>query len=777
MNEYQECHMSEEKKTYKCSVTGIDCAACAAKIEHAIADIDGVSDASVSFMNSSLTYACDPEKEAEIRQEIEKKVHDEEPDAVVKTASLKQYDFLIEDIDCADCAAKVERKIAAIDGIEDVSLDFMNSHLKYRCDPARSAELEAEMRAEVKKEEPDAVVSAWTEKKKVRAEEEEEEEEKNVLPRIIIGGILFVISLFLDNQIGFVLAGIAYVVLGYDVIIRAFKGIGHGQLFDEHFLMTVATFAAIYLKDMKEACGVMLFYQIGEYFQDMAVSRSRKSIGELMDIRPDSARVRRNEQWETVSPEEVAVDEIIMVQPGERIPLDGTVVSGTSSLDTASLTGEARPRDVQPGDTVISGAINQTGVLEIRTSRLAGDSTAARILSLVEDSESHKAKAENFITKFSRYYTPIVVFAAIITAIVVGVVTGDYHEGVYRACTFLVISCPCALVISIPLSFFSGIGGLSSRGVLVKGADLVENLSQVKQVVMDKTGTLTTGHFAVADVSGDREQVLKDAAYAESRSHHPLAEGIREAYQGTVDEEKIHDVQEIPGRGVSIVYEDRQVLAGNSRLMEDHGISVEEDPTGTTVYVAVNGTFEGKIVLRDAFKDDAAEAIASLKKAGKRTVLLSGDNKKITDEAAAQLGVDEAYGGCLPQDKVAKVKELKQNGMTAFVGDGVNDAPVLTAADIGIAMGALGSDAAIEAADVVIMDDDPAKISLAINAAGRILRIARENIWFAIIIKIITLVLGALGIANMWMAIFADTGVAMLCALNSLRLLRIARKK
>ena len=768
--------MREEVKQYRCRVEDIDCAACAAKIEHSISELKGISDVSLSYMNSSLVYKCAPEDAGRIEKEIIDTVQAEEPDArVILTEKKKQVDLLIEDIDCADCAAKVEKKISEIEGIEDVSLDFMNSHLRYTCDPADAAAMEQKVREVTAREEPDAKISAWTEKKKVNVEKEEAEEEENTLPRIIIGGVLFAIAMAVSGRGGIILAACAYVILGYDVILKAFKGIGHGQLFDEHFLMTVATFAAVYLGDMKEACGVMLFYQIGEYFQDMAVDRSRRSIGALMDIRPDSARVNRNGNWVDVSPEDVAVDEIIEIRPGERVPLDGVVTKGSSSLDTASLTGEARPRDVMAGDEVMSGAINQTGVLEVRTTKLYGDSTASRILALVEDSDSHKAKAENFITRFSRYYTPIVVFAAIGVALIVALASGNWNEGVYRACTFLVISCPCALVISIPLSFFSGIGGLSSRGVLVKGADLVETLSDVKQIVMDKTGTLTTGHFAVSEVDGDREQVLEDAAYAECNSHHPLALGIKEAYGKEIDETKISGVSEIAGKGVEVSVGSRVILAGNQRLMEDHGIHVEKDPSGTAVYVAADGKYEGRIVLRDAFKPNAREAIQAMHQAGKKTVLLSGDNQAITMEAAEKLGTDEAYGECLPQDKVEKVKELKHNGVTAFVGDGVNDAPVLNTADIGIAMGALGSDAAIEAADVVIMDDDPAKITLAVSAAGRILKVARQNIWFAIIIKVLTLVLGALGIANMWMAIFADTGVAMLCVLNSLRLLRIAR--
>ena len=762
------------KKTYKYSVCGIDCADCAAKIEHNIAGINGISDVSLDFMNSRLTYTADETDGPAIEKKMRDIVHDEEDEAVVTSLNTKTYTFKVEDIDCADCAAKIEHSIAGIEGISDVSLDFMNSRLTYRADPRDAARIEKEMRQIVKNEEEDARVSASEEK---AVEEAEEDEGRHMPARIISGAVLFVLSFVFKGNVSFVLALAAYLILGYDVIIRAFKGIGHGRLFDENFLMTVATFAAVYLGDMKEACGVMLFYQIGEYFQDLAVEKSRKSIGDLMDIRPDHAVVSRDGEWVSTDPQEVSVGDLIQVSPGERVPLDGVVVKGSSSLNTSSLTGESKPRDVDVNDEVISGAINETGVLEIRVTKEYGESTATKILELVENADGHKAKAEHFITKFSRYYTPIVVFSAIAVAIAVGIATGNWNDGVYRACTFLVISCPCALVISIPLSFFSGIGGLSSRGVLVKGADLVETLAKVKQVVMDKTGTLTNGTFTADKVTGDRDTVLFDAAAAESHSSHPIAIGIRNANNAAVDTEKLSDVKEIAGRGLSVNYDEHIILAGNARLMRDSGIEFTEEKTPeTVVYVAKDGIYEGAVLLKDTLKKNAAASIADMKAEGIHTVMLSGDNPELTQQAAQELGVDEAWGGCLPQDKVQKVLDLKKNGVTAFVGDGVNDAPVLANADIGMAMGALGSDAAIEAADVVLMDDDPAKITLAVKASRRILRTARQNIYFAIIVKIVTLILGAFGIANMWMAIFADTGVAMLCVLNSLRLLRISRK-
>ena len=797
-------HEEEETATYKFEVVGIDCANCAAKLESKIAQIEGISNVALNFMTSTLTYDCDHDEGKRIEAEMRELVAKEEPDAVVTSKGhshhhhehehhheeIEVHEVITErtrrysavGIDCADCAAKLEGKIAKISGISNVHISFMNSTLTYDCDEADAVRIENEVKEIFAKEEPDAVVSPLTEEiRKEIKEDSEQGEDRSELYRLICGAVLFVAGLFLNGAAQTAAELAAYLVLGWDVLYKAVKGIGRGQVFDEHFLMAVATLAAIYLKDYREAAGVMLFYQIGEYFQDLAVDRSRRSIGELMDIRPESADVYRHGQWLTVDPDEVRIGERIRVKPGERVPLDGIILSGASSLDTSSLTGESKPRDVDEGDEVISGSVNQTGVLEMKVSKEYGDSTVARILDLVENQESRKSSQENFITKFSRVYTPAVVFSAIAVAIIVSLLGYGIEEGVRRACTFLVISCPCALVISIPLSFFAGIGGLSSRGILVKGANLIEPLAKVDQIVMDKTGTLTSGKFAVEEILADeakKAQIVEDGAYAESLSNHPIAIGIREAYGKQIDHARVSEVKEIAGRGMSVKYDGHTILAGNYKLMQDHQIECrQETAAGTLVYVARDGAYEGCLVLRDQLKPDAKEAVRSLQAAGKKCIIVSGDNQETTDMIAKQLGADMAFGECMPADKVERLKELKKNGTTAFIGDGVNDAPVLTAADTGFAMGALGSDAAIEAADVVIMDDQPSKISLAITSAQRILRVANQNIYGAIIVKVGTLILGAFGIANMWMAIFADTGVAMLCVMNSMRLLHIARKQ
>ncbi|MSS58242.1 cadmium-translocating P-type ATPase [Erysipelotrichaceae bacterium Oil+RF-744-GAM-WT-6] len=768
----------------KLHLEGLDCADCAAKLEGKLAGIPGISNVQVSFLNLSAVYECEASEDAEIEKEVRRIIAEEEPEVQVsRIAAGKKVvsRFHLEGLDCADCAAKLERKIAEIPGIEHVQVDFMTLSASYECAPKDDQRIEAEMRRIIAEMEPEVIVTRLEKLAGMPAEEaEEDEDSETVLKQIIIGAVLLLIGVFFQGTVRNVLFLASYVVLGYQILIRAVKNIGRGQLFDENFLMAVATVAAIFLGDYAEAAGVMLFYQIGEYFQDRAVAKSKKSIGDLMNIRPDYAVVSRNGAFIQVSPEEVEIGEIVRVKPGEKIPLDGVIVKGSSSLNTASLTGESKPRDVEPGDEVISGSVNETGLLEIRVTKEFGESTVAKILDLVQNSQTKRAKAENFITKFSRVYTPIVVFSAIAVAVMVGIFTRNWSEGIYRACTFLVISCPCALVISIPLSFFAGIGGLSSRGVLVKGANLIETLAKTEQVVMDKTGTLTSGTFAAEEVLTDQDQnrVLEDAAYAECYSNHPIAEGIRKSYGKKIEESRISEVQEIPGRGVRMKLDGAQILAGNARLMQEENIPFTEcSMPGSLVYVARDGAYEGCIVLRDQLKPDAKKAIAGLKKAGIRTAIVSGDSMEVTSMVQDQLGADMAFGECLPDQKVAKLEELKKGYVTAFVGDGVNDAPVLTVADIGIAMGALGSDAAIEAADVVIMDDQPSKIVLAIDGAKRVLRVANENIYGAITIKILTLVLGALGIANMWWAIFADTGVAMLCVLNSMRLLKIAEKK
>lgn len=600
--------------------------------------------------------------------------------------------------------------------------------------------------------------------------------------------LIFVIT---DPQgwLGFVLFLIAYLTIGYDILIKACKGIRNKQPFDENFLMAVATLGAMGLGDYKEAAAVMLFYQTGELFQSIAVGRSRRNISQLMDIRPDYANIENADgELEQVDPDEVAIGSIIVVKPGEKIPIDGTIVEGSTTLDTAALTGESVPRDAKCGDEALSGCINLSGVIKIKTSREFGESTVSKILDLVENASSKKSKSEAFITRFARVYTPTVCAGALALAIIPPVVSlamgnpSAWDVWLYRALTFLVISCPCALVISIPLTFFAGIGGASNAGVLVKGSNYLEGLSEVRNVVFDKTGTLTRGVFEVSGVYNntvDEAVLLEYAAYAECYSDHPISKSLKAAYGKPVDPERVADVHEISGNGVTAVFDGKSVAAGNARLMSSLGIEVPPcDEPGTLVHVAVNGTYCGVILISDKLKDGAKDAIAALKQSGiKKTVMLTGDAKRIADATAAELGIDEVYSELLPAGKVSKVEELL-GGLggkekLAFVGDGINDAPVLSRADIGIAMGALGSDAAIEAADIVLMDDDPRKISKAIRISRKALRIVHENIYFAIGVKVICLVLVAVGIANMWIGIFADVGVMVIAVLNAIRALNV----
>ena len=615
--------------------------------------------------------------------------------------------------------------------------------------------------------------------------------QKKVLLRIIIAAVLMLIFVITDPQgwLGFVLFLIAYLTIGYDILIKACKGIRNKQPFDENFLMAVATLGAMGLGDYKEAAAVMLFYQTGELFQSIAVGRSRRNISQLMDIRPDYANIENADgELEQVDPDEVAIGSIIVVKPGEKIPIDGTIVEGSTTLDTAALTGESVPRDAKCGDEALSGCINLSGVIKIKTSREFGESTVSKILDLVENASSKKSKSEAFITRFARVYTPAVCAGALALAIIPPVVSlamgnpSAWDVWLYRALTFLVISCPCALVISIPLTFFAGIGGASNAGVLVKGSNYLEGLSEVRNVVFDKTGTLTRGVFEVSGVYNntvDEAVLLEYAAYAECYSDHPISKSLKAAYGKPVDPERVADVHEISGNGVTAVFDGKSVAAGNARLMSSLGIEVPPcNEPGTLVHVAVNGTYCGVILISDKLKDGAKDAIAALKQSGiKKTVMLTGDAKRIADATAAELGIDEVYSELLPADKVSKVEELL-GGLggkekLAFVGDGINDAPVLSRADIGIAMGALGSDAAIEAADIVLMDDDPRKISKAIRISRKALRIVHENICFAIGVKVICLVLVAVGIANMWFGIFADVGVMVIAVLNAIRALNV----
>lgn len=605
--------------------------------------------------------------------------------------------------------------------------------------------------------------------------------------KIIIALILFFIALIVDfgniwiNNILYILA---YAMLGIEIVIKAFKNIIKGKVFDENFLMAVATIGAFAIGELPEAVAVMLFYQVGELFQSYAVSKSRKSISNLMDIRPDFANVERNKDVEKVKPENVKIGEIIIIKPGEKVPLDGIVVEGNSSLDTKALTGESLPKDVKVNEEVLSGFINLNGVIKVKVTKEYGESTVSKILDLVENASNKKSKSENFITKFAKYYTPIVVITALILAIVPPLIIKDavLSDWIYRALSFLVVSCPCALVISIPLSFFGGIGGASKMGVLIKGSNYLEALSNTEIVVFDKTGTLTKGVFEVQKVAPEgisKEELLEVTAYSEHYSNHPIAISIKNAYGREIDEEKIINTNEIPGFGIMAKIEDKEILVGNEKLMNENKISFSKcDSIGTILYVAIDKKYAGYIVIADKIKDDSKDTIKLLKKNNiKQTVMLTGDRKKVGEEVAKELGIDKVYTDLLPDGKVKKVEELltsrAQKGKLIFVGDGINDAPVLAISDIGVAMGGLGSDAAIEAADVVIMTDEPSKLVNAIKLSKRTMRIVKENIIFAIFVKVLVLVLSALGVATMWEAVFADVGVSIIAIINALRALRV----
>ena len=608
--------------------------------------------------------------------------------------------------------------------------------------------------------------------------------QKKTLYRILLAFVLFVVCLLLpvEGLARLVLFLVPYVVIGWDVLWKAVRNIMNGQVFDENFLMCVATIGALIIGEFPEAVAVMLFYQVGELFQNVAVSRSRQSISALMDIRPDYANIQRDGQLVQVDPEEVAVEDVIVIKAGERVPLDGTVLEGTSALDTAALTGESLPRDVGVGDEVISGCVNLSGLLHVKVSKPFGQSTVARILDLVENSSEKKAQAEHFITKFARYYTPIVVFAALALAVVPSLATGQWGTWVPRALNFLVVSCPCALVISIPLSFFGGIGGASKQGILVKGSNYLEALAQVGVVVFDKTGTLTQGEFAVTAVHPEgigEGELLELAALAEQFSTHPISKSIVAAWGGTPDQGRAAEVEEVAGHGVRAVIDGRQVLAGNRKLMDRENISValDHDHPGTVIHVAVEGKYAGHLVIADRPKATSAQALRELKAAGVReTVMLTGDAQGAAQAVAQELGLDQFYAQLLPADKVERVEALlqekKPREKLVFVGDGINDAPVLSRADIGVAMGALGSDAAIEAADIVLMDDDLLKLPVAVRIASQTLSIVRQNVVFALGVKLLVLALSAAGRANMWAAVFADVGVSVLAILNASRMLK-----
>lgn len=696
-------------------------------------------------------------------------------------------EFILEDLGCANCAAKMENQIKALPGVSVASVNFTTSTLAIEAERDDIEKIIAEARNIITRIEPHVVVR---EKKLTRTPKKvyllmEQNEEKLELFRLAAGAVLYLIAVFLEfsQPMELLLYGLSYVLSGGEVVLKAVRNIARGQVFDENFLMTVATVGAFAIKEYPEAVAVMLFYQMGELFQDVAVNRSRRSIEALMDIRPDFANLKKGEEIIQVNPEEVIIGDVILVKPGERVPLDGKVIEGNSLVDTSALTGESVPRDVKPGDGILSGSINTNGVLLVEVTKEYGESTVAKILDLVQNASSKKAPTENFITKFARYYTPGVVFTAAALAFIPPLVIpgAGFSDWLYRALIFLVISCPCALVVSIPLGFFGGIGGASKNGILVKGGNYLEALNNVDTVVFDKTGTLTKGVFKVTSVVPEKglskEDLLEYAALAEVYSTHPIAKSILESFGKEVSKQRIDTYEEIAGHGVRVVVEGKTILAGNMKLMDKAGILVSNQQiTGTIVHVAVDGKYAGYLVISDELKEDSARALEHLRNIGiKRLVMLTGDSKAVASQVAEALKLEEVYAELLPHEKVEKMEkiyETKGKGNLVFVGDGINDAPVLARADVGVAMGGLGSDAAIEAADVVIMTDEPSKIATAIKIAKRTRSIVWQNIIFALGVKGLVLLLGAGGMATMWEAVFADVGVAVIAILNAMRVMK-----
>ncbi|MGP7818503.1 heavy metal translocating P-type ATPase [Niallia sp. 01092] len=778
------------KKEYL--LEGLDCANCAMKIEKGIASISGVDNCSVNFATQTLSMQVNKQDEEEIITKTQKKIHTLEPHIKVKEKQKNQASsatLVLENLDCANCAAKIEKEVVKIDGVAAASVDFVAKKLIIEAPRRELDHLIEQATAIIKRIEPQVTVRHANQKDHghEHSHDHGSENTKKMIVRLGMGAVVASIGLFapLSAFTEFLLFLLAYLIIGGDIVLRAVKNIMRGQWFDEHFLMAIATIGAFAVQQYPEGVAVMFFYQIGELFQGIAVNRSRKSISSLMNIRPDYANIKVGNDIKQISPEEVGIGDTIVVKPGEKVPLDGKVIEGNSMVDTSALTGESLPREVETGSEVLSGFINKNGVLTVEVTKEYGESTVSKILELVQNASSRKAPTENFITKFARFYTPVVVIIAAMLAIIPPLLisSATFSEWVYRALIFLVISCPCALVVSIPLGFFGGIGAASKSGILVKGSNYLEALNDVKYVVFDKTGTLTKGVFAVASiqpVSGIREEeLLKHAVYAESHSNHPIALSIRKAYTEEIDAEKVQDYQEISGHGIQVMVDGKEILAGNHKLMEKETIDfIPVQEVGTVIYVAVDKQFIGSIVISDQIKDDAPEAIKALKELGiKKTIMLTGDSKTVAEKVGKELKLDEVHAELLPQNKVEQIERLDklkaQNDKVLFVGDGINDTPVLARADVGMAMGGLGSDAAIEAADIVIMTDEPSKIATAIKIAKRTRSIVWQNIVFALGVKGVFLLLGAFGIATMWEAVFSDVGVTLLAVLNAMRVLKV----
>lgn len=780
---------------------GLGCANCAAKMETKINGLNGVHSANVNFATKTLTMEIEEiDKVEELIAAAASTVKDIEAHVKLKEKNLEKIlkkELLLEGLCCANCAAKIEKESKGIDGVKAATVDFVSTKLIMEIESLpKQRSIVEKVKEIVRRIEPDVkVIELDNKSAKSKHEDHDHEHEhehehgegnKKEWIQLGVGASIFAVATAFDFSFALELSLylISYVLVGGEVVLRALKNITRGQVFDENFLMGIATIGAFAIGNFPEGVAVMLFYQVGEIFQGMAVNRSRKSIAALMDIRPDFANLKLSDEIKKVSPEEVAVGDIIIVKPGEKVPLDGKVIEGSSMVDTSALTGESVPREVGAGDNVLGGVINKNGLLTIEVEKEFGDSTIAKILDLVQNASSKKAPTENFITKFARYYTPVVVFSALAMAVLppLFVEGATFSEWIYRALAFLVVSCPCALVVSVPLGFFGGIGGASRNGILVKGGNYLEALNNVEVVVFDKTGTLTKGVFKVTEVKVEnnvtKEELIAYAAHAESFSNHPIATSILNAYGKEVNQASIENYEEVSGHGVKVVVEGKEILAGNYKLMNKENIVYKEVETiGTVVHVAVDEVYAGYILISDEVKEDSAKAIKALKALGvKKTVMLTGDNKVVGTKVAQQLALDEVHAELLPDQKVEKVEQLDREkstkGKLIFVGDGINDAPVLARADIGIAMGGVGSDAAIEAADVVIMTDEPSKIATAIKIAKKTRTIVMQNIFIALAVKAVILVLVSLGMGTMWEAVFGDVGVTLIAVLNSMRAIK-----
>ncbi|MBM7854607.1 Cd2+/Zn2+-exporting ATPase [Desulfohalotomaculum tongense] len=780
--------MANAKK--ELTLKGLSCAACAAKMEVQLNKISGVTGVAVNFAAQKLyletNRALDMDR---VIEEVKAVIKELEPDVVVQEKKIDfttRKAFLLMGLDCARCASKIEERVSKIDGVKSVTLNL----------PAKKLVVEVEkeggfehffdrVKQTVQSIEPGVEVKELAVPGQGLSRAEEKAGEKKEMVRLAVGTVFFATGLIFKFPfaVEVLLYGISYLLVGGEILLKSVRNISRGQFFDENFLMSVATLGAFAIRQFSEAVAVMLFYQVGELFQDMAVNRSRRSIAALMDIRPDYANLKSGNEIKQVNPEDVSIGDVIVVKPGEKVPLDGKVIEGKAMMDTSALTGEPVPREAVPGTEVLAGFINKSGILTVEVSKGFGESTVAKILDLVENAAGKKAPTESFITRFARYYTPVVVFGALAIAVLppLFIAGATFSRWIYRALVVLVISCPCALVVSIPLGFFGGIGGASRNGVLVKGGNYLETMNNVKLAVFDKTGTLTKGVFKVTDVvpgaGFERDELLEYAAYAETYSNHPIARSVQEAYNKEVDTKKIASFEEITGHGIKVQVRGKTILAGNAKLMAREGISHSEtDIAGTVVHLAVDGKYAGYIVISDAIKEDSIRAMRGLKEAGvRKLVMLTGDNRVVGEEVGRRLEMDEVHAQLLPEQKVEQVERLNRakgpGEKLIFVGDGINDAPVLARADVGVAMGGLGSDAAIEAADVVLMTDEPSKLVTAIKIARRTRGIVWQNIILSLVVKAVFLVLGAGGIATMWEAVFADVGVALLAILNSMRVI------